>query len=559
MLQCHRLVALAPLAALAFAHLTPASHAQCIVGQWYGEPPTGRLALGANLAADGDWLATTSLIGSDRVVHILRKQADGQFAWHQDLVAPEAGVGFAFGRSLDLDQSTLAVGSPVGSPSPLTAGRVYVYELNGDLWQWSETLHAPEGADSEGFGFGVDLGTSGLAAPASSTAVNLPPGGPQAADNAGVVYLYRRESTGWSFDGELSAPTPLAGGRFGSSVGLTRTVGGVDQVLVGHPGDDTVSVDDGSVLIYERQGPTAWTLTQTIDAPIAWNFGEFGKGMAVDGNRAVVAAQRGGPLAQNTGYFERLERQGNVWSAVQTFDAGESLSNKDFTSALDLSGDNFAVGASNVNSLLPLQGAVFRFVMGPGGLQLAEKVQPKFEVSGHDFGQDVAWIPGPEPRLAIGANGDATFGSSHGAVFEYAWGPANCQTLFSNLGTASASGASSAPLRLEPSAGSAGLLYFVLGSISGTSPGLTVDGQHLPLVIDDYFLLTLLKPNTPPLTNSLGVVPPGWGVSFVDFTLQPGVDPALVGTLAHHAFLLFDPVTSAAVHASNAFPLVLVP
>lgn len=84
----------------------------------------------------------------------------------------------------------------------------------------------------------------------------------------------------------------------------------------------------------------------------------------------------------------------------------------------------------------------------------------------------------------------------------------------------------------------AGLTYFVLGSLSGTSPGFPIDGLLLPLNFDSYMLTTATFANTPPLSNSLGALD-GEGKAQASFTVPAGVIP-LFGQTANHAYIVID-------------------
>ena len=77
--------------------------------------------------------------------------------------------------------------------------------------------------------------------------------------------------------------------------------------------------------------------------------------------------------------------------------------------------------------------------------------------------------------------------------------------------------------------------------------------MNLPLNSDPYFLLTLLAPNTAPLFGSIGLLD-GLGQGSAALILPAGLSPGLVGTTAHHAYLLFG-----AGFASNAEAVTLVP
>jgi len=98
-------------------------------------------------------------------------------------------------------------------------------------------------------------------------------------------------------------------------------------------------------------------------------------------------------------------------------------------------------------------------------------------------------------------------------------------------------------------------LYWVLGSITGTSPGIAVDGQMIPLTLDAYTLQTLAAPNQAHLSGTLGALDTS-GAGTAAIVIPPASDPALAGLTLYHAFVtLAGQVTS----ASNAVSLTLIP
>ncbi|MFO1053537.1 MAG: hypothetical protein U1F36_15090 [Planctomycetota bacterium] len=83
----------------------------------------------------------------------------------------------------------------------------------------------------------------------------------------------------------------------------------------------------------------------------------------------------------------------------------------------------------------------------------------------------------------------------------------------------------------------AGHTYLVVGSSSGTSPGLSAMHWHLPLNGPDGYLgFTLAFPNNSLLVNTMGTLDAA-GAGHASFVLPPGQDPALVGFHLWHACL----------------------
>ena len=111
-------------------------------------------------------------------------------------------------------------------------------------------------------------------------------------------------------------------------------------------------------------------------------------------------------------------------------------------------------------------------------------------------------------------------------------------------------------LHLDAGPAHGGGTYFLLGSVSGTSPGIPLAGQLLPLNFDFYFLHTLNNPNSVPLASSFGTLDAD-GRATATFTLPAGGFPGVPLSLAHHAFAVFTPTT--VDFASEAASLTFVP
>lgn len=147
------------------------------------------------------------------------------------------------------------------------------------------------------------------------------------------------------------------------------------------------------------------------------------------------------------------------------------------------------------------------------------------------------------------------------------WGQLSNSKLVLFLGPSLSSNTTSLSLatggtqQLELAAGPTvgpGLPYLVLGSASGTAPGIDALGVHVPLNLDAYTMFTLGHPNTPPLVRSLGLLD-AQGRANAAFKLPPAADPSLAGITVQHSFLLLDGSSFAPLSASNAVALQLTP
>ena len=119
----------------------------------------------------------------------------------------------------------------------------------------------------------------------------------------------------------------------------------------------------------------------------------------------------------------------------------------------------------------------------------------------------------------------------------------------------SAGGTQTMKLR-EP--GSAGQTYWLVGSGSGTAPGLPVGAVTLPLNFDAYMTWTINHPNSAILGGSLGTLD-GAGEATATLNVPPGAPISGLPVDLNHAFLVVNLATASASFASNASVVRLVP
>ncbi len=110
-------------------------------------------------------------------------------------------------------------------------------------------------------------------------------------------------------------------------------------------------------------------------------------------------------------------------------------------------------------------------------------------------------------------------------------------------------------LSLDAGTAQAGQPYALAGSLSGVRPGVPAGRWTVALNPDAYFFLTVLHPNTPPLTASAGRLDSS-GRATVRFVLPAGLPLSLVGLRLDHAFAVLS--GGGFAHASNPMALSFV-
>ncbi len=111
----------------------------------------------------------------------------------------------------------------------------------------------------------------------------------------------------------------------------------------------------------------------------------------------------------------------------------------------------------------------------------------------------------------------------------------------------------SQPIQIDAGSSHANQQYFLLGTLSGTSPGFTFGGIAVPLNLDAYSTLVLSNPNQPPLLGGFGTLDAN-GHATATFIIPP---LAIPGPLhLHHGYVVLS--GGAAAYASGALPVKLL-
>jgi hypothetical protein len=214
------------------------------------------------------------------------------------------GVADGFGSSVAIsgDGQVIAVGAPqedglntgVGAledDGSTNTGVVFVFlstEWGTSVETTTTRIKSPAPVANALFGSSVALDASG-----TWLAVGAPVDG--ASTTTGLVFIYRRTGTGWTYVTMLSAPRAGDGDRFGAAVSFSDDA---SILAVGAPGEDSTPAgigspvdegapDSGAVYVFRHEGST-WTplfvKAPTLTDPSA----QFGAAVAVAGDGRTV-------------------------------------------------------------------------------------------------------------------------------------------------------------------------------------------------------------------------------------------------------------------------------
>ena len=193
------------------------------------------------------------------------------------------------GTSVALSGDTIAVGAPSASPLPFViSGTVEIFRNTDTGWKLEAALKPADAAT--GARFGTSLALEGdvavVAAPSGSS-------GPVPS-----IYTFTRSGSTWSQVDKMI----LASG------------GGIPMSLSGN----TLALSGGS--IYVRSG-NGWVLEAQLQTDAGSNE-NFGRAIALDGNRIAVGSVFAGYHVPEHFYVYFFSRSGNVWSREDKVDLG---------------------------------------------------------------------------------------------------------------------------------------------------------------------------------------------------------------------------------------------
>lgn len=132
------------------------------------------------------------------------------------------------------------------------------------------------------------------------------------------------------------------------------------------------------------------------------------------------------------------------------------------------------------------------------------------------------------------------------------------QGLSADTTTASITRGGSQHFQIDAGASLAGREYWLLGSMTGTAPGVPLGPVTLPLVPDSYTSFVVAQTNTATFVENRGRLDAA-GRAAPSIHLPPGLPAALIGHTFFHAYAVFGAPGPTALFASNPFPLTLVP
>jgi hypothetical protein len=176
-------------------------------------------------------------------------------------------------------------------------------------------------------------------------------------NGAGAAYAFEEMPTGFAETHVFIPPSVSISANFGRSIAVDG-----DRALIGAARGRTNHPGDGSAYAYRKDG-SGWVFENELTPNVSGLWGTYSTAVDIDGTTAVVGA----PGLQdasgnwNSGEVHVFERGPAGWAHVDRLVPGSHARRHDFGATLSISGDRIIVGASMLGAQLPAAGAVVVF------------------------------------------------------------------------------------------------------------------------------------------------------------------------------------------------------
>ncbi len=154
----------------------------------------------------------------------------------------------------------------------------------------------------------------------------------------GAAYIFTRSGNTWTQQQKLTASDAATGDYYGVSVAIDGNTAVV--------GANRKSSNNGAIYIYTRSGGV-WSEQANIPAPGISDF-YFGTSVAISGETIVVGAKGD---SSETGDAHIYVRSGSTWSRQQGIWGSDQSVGDGYGNTVDIDGDTVVVGASFKNSI----------------------------------------------------------------------------------------------------------------------------------------------------------------------------------------------------------------
>ena len=518
-----------------------------------GNPDPSGAAIGHDVAVSGDLIAVSGAFETLLPVLPATPFSGGVWILEQGpggpVVVDKLSTTFSptstFGWQVEFAGDQVLVGDPGNCVLDCLEvgpeGKVHVFERGPDGWVETQILQAPQPDMNDVFGQHMVVDGDLLAVSALGDDHGITDTG------RGAVHIFQNTPTGWVHRARVVSPAPSDFRFFGRGLDLSN-----GRLVATEEEQNFVGQFDGAAYVFD-QGVDAseWIHVGTLLPPPGPLQPRFGAAAAVRGDRVVVSAPDGHqtmitfdwwdvePAATGRGTALVYEQVAGSWKHTVTLAPPEvesTLAGGDFGDSLILGDDRLWVGDAYADR-------VYAFELGPVGWGVTDILRPSTDLgpgTAHKSAEFGAAMAREGDRMLVGAANAVVDGfAQHGLAFEIDLAGPRCSDFDLSGAPGVLSIVNGGRHVFSLHTGVPGGLYLVLGSLSGTTPGVPVGGLTVPLVQDAYSLITLAQAGQPPFLQTFGTLD-AEGRAQAALDVARDTWPNLIGLDMHHAGLAFS-------------------
>ncbi len=305
------------------------------------------------------------------------------------LIASDGGPYDDFGYSVAVDGDTALIGARVSGDGgfAVRTGLAYVFTRTAGVWTEQAKLTASNVVSD--FFFGLSVAVEG------DTALI----GACGRDTCSA-YVFTRSAGVWKEQAKLTASDGSRDDDFGLSVAIDG-----DIALIGAHYDDDNGDDSGSVYVFTRSAGI-WTEQAKLTASDAAPFDNFGEGVALDGETALIGATGDDDNGSRSGSVYVFTHSAGVWKEQAKLTTSDGSRDDVLGGSVALDGDTALLGVQFDDDNGISSGSAYVFTRRAGVWAQQAKITQNDAVRLAGFGKSVA------------LDGDtALIGASDGNIF----------------------------------------------------------------------------------------------------------------------------------------------
>ncbi|MBN2041856.1 MAG: hypothetical protein JW864_17605 [Spirochaetes bacterium] len=218
--------------------------------------------------ADGTW--------NENETQILHVNADDMTAGdHFGMIMSVYGDYAAFG--VTQRHKKLLSDPTIVFPDDMVNGAVYLFKLNGDVWEEEQVIRASDGYCMDNFGYSVSINGNYMFIGATTAEE----GSDETSPGTGAVYVFKLENDAWSEAQTLYSSNGETDDTFGSAVSVNGDYAFI--AAKGEDGGEGNPVEDASAVYVYKLTSGHWEEQDILHASEKREDGEFGQILTFSG------------------------------------------------------------------------------------------------------------------------------------------------------------------------------------------------------------------------------------------------------------------------------------